>query len=73
MKRVTLTGLKLNLPTAVRMEAKGWLADVTDMDRLRADIDVDMRTYQLGFVPAMLSPGLEKRCVCLITSICLAT
>ncbi len=60
MKRATLTGLKLNLPTAVRMEAKGWLADVTDMDRLRADIDVDMKTYQLGFVPAMLSPGLEK-------------
>ena len=59
-----ILGLSLSCASTVvlmkGLEAKGWLADVTDMDRLRADINVDMRTYQLGFVPAMLSPDLEK-------------
>lgn len=60
LKRVKLSGLRLSLPTALKMEMKGWAADMTDLDKLRADLDVDVRTYQLAFVPAMLSPDLEK-------------
>lgn len=60
LKRVELTGLKLSLPTALRLEAKGWATDVMDMDKLRADVDLDVWGYRLAFLPSVLSPGLEK-------------
>lgn len=51
---LSLAGLKVELPTAFRVVAKGWMADVTHTDKWRADIDIDARAYRLPFVTGLL-------------------
>lgn len=60
VKHLSIAGLKVNLPTAFRMEAKGWVANVTDTDKLRADVALDARSYRLPFVAALLDAETAK-------------
>jgi len=57
MKHVDITGLNVDLPTALRLRLKGSAGNIDNADNLRADIDLDASTYNLNFVTALLSPS----------------
>lgn len=50
MKHVDITGLYASLPTAFTINASGMAANVDDIDMLIADINVEARTENLGFI-----------------------
>ena len=52
MRRVDFSGLHISLPTAFRMYAKGYAADVTDVKRLKANVDIEADAYNLDFLEA---------------------
>jgi len=60
MKRLDISGLTLKLPTALTAHAKGWVENITDIDNLRADVDIDAHSYNLGFATSMLDRELMK-------------
>ena len=60
LQRASLSGWQVSLPTAFRLSADGDLANLTDMARLKANVDLNARTYNLGFVTAMLDPSLMR-------------
>ncbi len=55
MEYLDVAGLKLELPTAFKGVAKGWVANISDTDNLRADLDVDLQSYRLPFVTSLVS------------------
>lgn len=57
MRRLDFTGLDISLPTAFRITAEGNATDVADMERLQADVRLKARTYDMGFVTALLGSG----------------
>ncbi len=61
MEKVRFTGVNVALPTAFRLSADGFAEHLTDPKRLKADVNLNARTYQLGFVTAMLSPSLRRQ------------
>ena len=52
--------LDIQLPTAFSAHADGFVANVTDMKRLRADVQFKARTQNLGFVMAMLPRDIQR-------------
>ena len=60
MQSLSFSGLQAVLPTAFTVKADGTLANLMDMDRLKADVNLDARTYNLGFATCMLDPSLMK-------------
>ncbi len=60
MQQASFSGVKVSLPTAFQLSADGNMANLTDMARLKANIDLKARTYNLGFVTAMLDPALMQ-------------
>ena len=60
MQRASFSGLKVILPTAFNLNADGYVANLTDMSQLRANVDLKMKTYNLGFITAMLDPSLMR-------------
>ena len=60
MQQASFSGLKLLLPTAFELSADGKLGNLTDMNRLKANVDLKARTYHLDFVTAMLDPSLMQ-------------
>ncbi|MDO4160101.1 MAG: translocation/assembly module TamB domain-containing protein [Prevotellaceae bacterium] len=54
MKYLKLYGLNIKLPTAFNLNAKGYAANITDMDRLLADITFNANTYNMGFVSSFI-------------------
>ena len=60
MQQASFSGLKVNLPTAFQLSADGELANMMDMSRLKANVNLKARTYHLGFVTAMLDPSLMR-------------
>ncbi len=60
MQQASLSGLNVSLPTAFQLSADGRLANLTDMSRLQADVNLKAKTYNLGFVTALLDPSLKK-------------
>ena len=56
MKRVELTGLNAKLPGAFNINAKGTVANLDDMDRLQANVDIDAQTQNINFVTALADP-----------------
>lgn len=60
LKYLTLKRLTVSLPTALRLQADGWVANVTDMKALRADIKLKGRTENLAFVMPMLPADVRK-------------
>jgi hypothetical protein len=55
MQKAHITGLNLSLPTAFKCKASGFLANLTNPDRFKADIKLEATTYRLDFLTAMLS------------------
>ena len=54
------TGLDLSLPTAFHLTAKGSAANLTDTDRLRADIKLSAQTQNIGFLTALLPADVQR-------------
>ena len=54
MRRLSINELSVTYPTAFALKAKGKAQNLTDTDRLRADIKAEGRTYNLDFIKAML-------------------
>lgn len=55
MKMARFAGLVVNLPTAFKLTAKGYAARLNNMNKLKADIDMNVKTYRLDFVNALLA------------------
>lgn len=60
MQRVNISGLKLVLPTAFDISADGWVGNLSNMDALKANVNLKAKSYHLGFLTAMLDPALMK-------------
>ena len=60
MQRAAFSGVKVNLPTVFDLSTDGMVANMTDMNRLKANINLKARTYNLGMVTAMLDPALTQ-------------
>ncbi len=60
LKHMDVTGLDMSLPTAFQMSAKGWAENVTDIDRLNADVSFNGSTGNLGFVTRLLPSSVAK-------------
>ena len=60
LQNLSFSGVKLSLPTAFQLETTGSAAHLTDMDRLKLDANLKARTYNLGFVTALLDPSLNR-------------
>jgi autotransporter translocation and assembly factor TamB len=56
MKQMEFTGLDINLPTAFHISASGTVGHLTDMSRLQADLKMNAKTQDIGFVTTLLDP-----------------
>lgn len=57
MKYLKFAGLNIKLPTAFNLNARGFAANLDDEKRLRANVTLDARTYNLGFVKTLVESG----------------
>ncbi|MBR4388296.1 MAG: translocation/assembly module TamB domain-containing protein [Prevotella sp.] len=60
LQRLALRNMNVTLPTAFNMTATGTIDNVTDFDRMNADIKLKGTTNDLGFVTAALDPATQK-------------
>ena len=60
MNYINFAGLNVNLPTAFKGTASGYVANPTDMDKLRADINLDATTQNLDFIKPLLPKEFNK-------------
>ena len=56
MQRMEFTGLDINLPTAFHLTANGTAGNLTDMSKLQANLKMNAKTQDIGFITAMLPP-----------------
>lgn len=61
LSRMSLSALQLSLPTAFQVDANGMLADLRNIDLLKAQVRFRANTYHLGFATAMLDPALMRQ------------
>jgi len=55
MKYLRFAGLNVKLPTAFNLNASGYAANLDRQERMLAEVKVDARTYDLGFVEALVN------------------
>ncbi len=60
MRKMHLTGVRISLPTAFRISADGFAANLDDPARLKADLSLHARTYDLSFITALLDRDLMR-------------
>lgn len=60
LKRLSLSGLNAKLPGAFNINANGTLENLNDVDKLKADVTFDAKTYNVDFVKAFLDPSTAK-------------
>ena len=60
MQRVDIAGLSIKLPSAFHAYAKGFAENLTNPKHLKAQIDLEAKTYNLGFVTALLDKETNK-------------
>lgn len=60
MQRISFSGLNVNLPTAARLNATGWIANPTDSDNLKADVILRGQTGNLNFIKSLLDKDTRK-------------
>ncbi len=60
LQYLTYDGLKVQLPTAFTLSSSGRLANLTAPSRLKADVQLDAKTYNLSFITALLDPATLK-------------
>ena len=56
MEQADFTGLLIDLPGALHLQAEGTIANATDMKRLKADVQLHGRTENLDFLTASYMP-----------------
>ena len=56
LERMEFAGLNARLPGAFNVNAKGSLANLSDTERLRANIDVDAKAQDIDFLSALVPP-----------------
>ena len=54
MSRLNFSGLNVDLPTALKGKANGWIENLNDPARLRADVDLDVKAHDISFVKELL-------------------
>ena len=54
MQEMEFTGLDINLPTAFHLSANGTIGHLTDMSKLQADLKINAKTQDMGFMTALL-------------------
>ena len=61
MRHCDIAALDVSLPTAFHAAATGWAENLTDPDRLKADIRLKGETGNLGFVTAMMDQQTARQ------------
>ena len=61
LQRISISGLHLRWPTAVKLHAKGFIEHPTEAKRRRAELSLQAQTYNLGFAAMLLPHELQKR------------
>ena len=59
MKQLDVTGIDIDLATAVHASIKGKAENVTDLNRMKADIAVNGKTQELNFLIALVDPKMS--------------
>ena len=59
MKQLDVTGINIDLATAVHASLKGKAENVTDLSRMKADIEVEGKTQELNFLIALMDPKMS--------------
>ena len=59
MKQLDVTGIDIDLATAVHASLKGKAENITDINRLKADIEVKGKTQELNFLIALIDPKMS--------------
>ena len=60
MERMEFTGLNARLPGAFNLNAKGTVANPTDFEKLKANLDIDAKMYDIDFLTALVPPNTLK-------------
>ena len=58
MNHLNLTGIDIDLATAIHASVKGTLDNVKDLSRMRADINIEAKTKNLNFITALIDPQM---------------
>ena len=61
MKAIDFTGLDINLPTAFHAKAKGVVKNLTDIKHMKAHINMQAESYDLGFVTCMVDKSIMNQ------------
>ena len=59
MQHLELTGLDIDLATAVHASLKGTAENVTDLRKMKADLTVEGKTQELNFILALIDPNMS--------------
>lgn len=59
MKQLDVTGIDIDLATAVHASIKGKAENVTDINHMKADIEVNGKTQELNFLIALIDPKMS--------------
>ena len=60
MDHMNLTGVDIDLATALHATLKGTIDHATDIRRMKADIQVDAKTKHLNFITALIDPAISN-------------
>ena len=61
MKSVSFSRLSVKLPTAFNLTAKGFIANIDNIKKLRGSINIKAHAYKLGFVMSMLPKNITRK------------
>jgi hypothetical protein len=60
MEHIDLTGIDIDLATALHATIKGTADHVRDLSRMKADIQIEAQTKQLNFMTALIDPQMSN-------------
>lgn len=61
LNHLAIGNLHVALPSAFRLDANGWISQLAQIDRLRANIQLQAQTFHLGFATSMLPRDLMRQ------------
>jgi hypothetical protein len=61
MQLINFYGLNVKLPTAFNVRTTGFVQNPTNMKKINANVDLNAKTYNLGFITALLSPSINRQ------------
>ena len=60
MQRMEFRNLDIDLPSAIHLSANGYAYNITDMDALRSQLDINAETQNLNFITSLLDSKAMK-------------